>query len=1416
MIKAVVYKDLSDAYELVLVKARVSAREAFKHSVQNWRNAVLLVNGTVQQPDYVLKESDIVAVRSVPHASVAAALGVSTLAVWLMAGGAAVLAAGGAYLGYLCYEAKKEAERAQDRIDELKNSTSNDVINLPYLKGASNTTATGKTQPYIMGAHLFTPYILNGGGSGSYTGYHSISGDNGETLFYTVVLEGGFNKQVIRKIRTDNITIKSFDTETPQEYPNDNGDTRFSLAADSVFASSESFGEIAQDGEAFENECFNVKIVEEEITSQLLKADADDYEDLIFTLADYSMAADITILFNGLCYFNTDGTQCSRAVTVVPSYSFDYNDEDRTGDATWHDFEFTADKYGNVTHTGVYRVSLGTRSTAENASLEAKVASWVKSNFDSYSRTYVSGDALTDGDVISSVSVTSVSYSSSKTVYYGHDDNKSKIVYTGVTASVKVTFTRYEKTSDTTTTFSANTMTQLRYNAHVDFDFADLSYTDSDGNLCFSDIPVAIKLRCETNKVTSGTGYDGVYAQYVHSYPFNVKKSKAAGAFVAEEIIASREAQYSTRIGLRIESTTSNEDKLSKINVLTSGIAPVWDSTAKEWTRDSDGDFAREITSNPASWLLEVMTSRTHTPSQWEEDEIDLETFGTLYEICEEQGWTCDLVLTDGETKQAVLEKILGTCHGVLYRTVNGQIGAACDWYTDDVVGLINEQNCISFSYERDNSRVCDGIKATYIDGDTWEETNYIVMRDGSDADDRDANSTLREVTATGIVSHENVVTYCRYLMAIEKLRRRTITAEVGKEGIFYTPLSIIKVQHPSLKIGLGNTEIKALVYDSAGTYITGLELWEPVTLTEGDSYCVEIQCTDANGLPLTLVKQIQAYGGDTYAVTFTEPHSVEAEVKPEVGAVVAYGYVENGASVSMLITEIALTTSGYKLTLVDYNEAIYETGDIPDYDPHITTRRNTAQTTVTQNATQEDVAEATSTAIKAAQQAADLVTKGVTFSGTRYINGTTMSLEELVRYIDEAVQDASAGIQVTDESLTIKIEDTDAQTRSLIQQTASSILATVENYKDELSAALLITESAIDQIVTVNGTTAGRMSLSLELPAIIDADTRESLVSASSEAAVAAVYAKNSDLSGDSTTLYTIRTDAASSALKTLWTAAVSAGLIASQIDLTAANINISADNVVFTDGDGETSSIISGGKIQTELLDATAILAQEATISNTLTMGEGAVIKSSNYDGTVTGGVLNKDGTVGFAIDSNGNLDVLSGRFSGEINATSGTFSGKIIQGTPFYIATRIIISYDSDAADWKITCSNPDYQTVTYDSYTAKPLRVNTGRFAIPIPKTDHDDYGAPRILVHYCSDSYRANTGSATLSDFSSNAYSPGNSNPIYQCLCRSGLNIMRYLSDGTAVSYMPLYFTDNQNDSFVDPYYAILTIFYCGV
>ena len=165
----------------------------------------------------------------------------------------------------------------------------------------------------------------------------------------------------------------------------------------------------------------------------------------------------------------------------------------------------------------------------------------------------------------------------------------------------------------TNNVFTRMTQEQIRFTARKTFTYAEIKNQSE---------VIKVRLLCPTVKHEQ-QGYDDCYCVYTQAELFDETESKKANAFVDEKRIPDKQRLLSTRLGVMIKATEENQDKLSKINVITQGVAP----TPSNWSE-------KQPTSNPASWLVEVLTSDTHPLSAIDKSELDLNSFTELYNYC--------------------------------------------------------------------------------------------------------------------------------------------------------------------------------------------------------------------------------------------------------------------------------------------------------------------------------------------------------------------------------------------------------------------------------------------------------------------------------------------------------------------------------------------------------------------------------------------------------------------------------------------------------------------------------------------------------------------------------------------------------------------------------------------------------------
>ena len=468
-------------------------------------------------------------------------------------------------------------------------------------------------------------------------------------------------------------------------------------------------------------------------------------------------------------------------------------------------------------------------------------------------------------------------------------------------------------------------------------------------NFTFNNNGTLTIIRVRSNGAAHDTKiHNDCYVLFYQSLCFDPNKSSTPAGLVSDGGAAGlvsclnvedRERAFCTVLALRLKASKINEDKLKKINIITNGVARVWAGGA--WS------VGKVETRNPAAWALEIETSDRHPASQRLDSEIDLESFGEWYEYCEDKGYKFDYAITQNTKKDTILQYIAEATGACIYWDINGRRAVAIDKPQENALAVYNPQNIISIQNKKSFGRRTDGLRIRYnsSDNDIFQELTYLVMRevDGRPLPLTD-DSIIKDVTITGVTTRSHVVKYARRLMAIEALRPKTTIIEVGNEGIFYTPYSKILIQDDSLKIGLGKGYIvQDLEY--SGGYLDKIYIDGTVTFEAGKEYGIIVNCFDGGIVPLAL--KVSGEGTtDTLSVNTLVRQS--ADVKPEVNCIFSFGELdENGeftkVTTEYLINQIRRSDKGFNLELVNYNEAIYDTGTIPDYVPNITQKQTSA-----------------------------------------------------------------------------------------------------------------------------------------------------------------------------------------------------------------------------------------------------------------------------------------------------------------------------------------------------------------------------------------------------------------------------------------------------------------------------------------
>jgi hypothetical protein len=1170
--KANLIKTLKNNAELVDIEAGRSARRNFPGV--DFENAVLIINGKIAEPDTIIKDGDVVTLRQIPGDLTETPWWVATFLI---------------PFGFLiqpieiAVKAKQQAEEAERELEKIKKLTNTPGIdNSPFLRGATNTIATGKSQPYFCGRNFMTPYLFS-------KPYYKISGTDGITQEVYNILEGGFRDIVINKIGMGDTVIKTFADTAPQ-----NGVYTIN---EGVFANGQL--EIRQNGAAFStltelNTKVNSNVINREVVPDY-KVTAETDESLVFSLDPNAQDVDVCINFPyGLYTYDDDNERVAAEVTITPEYSFN-------GGSTWTQFTFMQN------------------GTASNV-------------------------------------------------------------------------------------FNRNETKSMRFIAHKDFTLADYR-TLAENNQSY--VLVRVRSNAPDDQKTRADCYVYYYQSHVYdplksSTPAGVLDDSGAAGLVACLNVEERERAYTCVIGLKLVATKNNESKQSQINIIATSTARTWNGSA--WST------AKAPTRNPAAIALEIYTSDTHPASRYADSEIDLDAFGALYEYCENNDIYFDDVITQAQKKDAEIQKIADVCGCAFYKDIYGRISVAIDQVQENAVAVYNPQNIISLTNKKTFARRVDALRIKYIDStnDTYKQNTYTVTRlENGQPVTIDENSIIKEIEVKGITRQSQIVKYARRLMAIDELRPVTATLKIGAEGVYFTPYAKIGIQDPSINRDAQDAVIAGVTYQNS--LLKKITLKNPVTFTDPlKAYGVVINTVNANGAAPVALKVSGT--GTTRELDVLTTYSASATHQPAANSVVSFGELDENGEFSKVIreyviTRIARTEGGFNLDLQEYNEAIYDSGAIPAYKPLVNSVPTPAAGAIPPDAVTHNELDKAVAGINGdtVQAAVDTIQDGYRFTNVYNVRPVEKSLEEIIQRMDEDAQDSAAAISILDDEIIIKVEDTerelraviditadeiyqavedgDSQTRGYIDTKADEIIAQVEDMEQELTGLIDVQAGAVTALVEGGGA-SGQMSLSLSLPVMIDATKRAAFVTASTEAKVAAVYALV-----EGTTNYGIKGNASNAAVKALWDDAVAAGLLASQIILSADQINIAGktiytssktDSVATSAADSaavskrndvaqklgytdwaamETAAtqgktIIDGGYLRTSLIEVEDLLAQN------ITLDAAGYIESSNYAEN-TSGVP----TAGFKLDAANNKIK-----SYDMQANGGTFENILVQDSEF----------------------------------------------------------------------------------------------------------------------------------------------------
>ena len=423
-----------------------------------------------------------------------------------------------------------------------------------------------------------------------------------------------------------------------------------------------------------------------------------------------------------------------------------------------------------------------------------------------------------------------------------------------------------------------------------------------------------------------------------------------------------------TRLALRVISNDSTKDNLDQINCNVYGKARIWHDNA--WTVN------KYPTRNPAAWVLELMTTDVHPHSQYIDDEIDMDALGAVYTYCEQNGFHCDGIITEDSKKIDVLNNILAECNSTMYRDdATGKWTFAIEQAQNVPVALLNEQCIRSVTVTKSFERKPFAVKTTFTNRESWAvDTFYQTVNGKIDSSVAyGEHKLITEAAPQYVTEFEHAYKFTHRLLAKQQLQPREITVQVGRDGDYYPLYSKILLQMKQLRIGLSNGIVHGVLVENGllKQIVTSdfCDFFDPskrygiIIQAQTDSgkahvYAeVETATMEEFALGTMAVGMIGAtptskpFGffapGKSRVLNVVTP--VAVSVVPEYGNIYSFGYLNASGQFSRVTNEMMIygrkqNKDGWELTLKDYNAAIFQFGDIPDYVTNLTTPKESGR----------------------------------------------------------------------------------------------------------------------------------------------------------------------------------------------------------------------------------------------------------------------------------------------------------------------------------------------------------------------------------------------------------------------------------------------------------------------------------------
>lgn len=390
-------------------------------------------------------------------------------------------------------------------------------------------------------------------------------------------------------------------------------------------------------------------------------------------------------------------------------------------------------------------------------------------------------------------------------------------------------------------------------------------------------------------------------------------------------------AKEMTLIAIKVKASQNVNGELATFNFIGQSVIPVYSgsgSGAAQWATSA-------ASSNPAAVFLYVIreSNINKNYASVTSDQINWSSFEAWYTYCNTNGYECNTYITSDTVIEDLLNSIV-TCGRATWSIVDGKFNIIIDQAQAVTCQYFTPRNSWGLSASKNFDELPTGLRLSFIDAAQGyvSAERYVYADEDTPSDDKIDDYDLFACT-----SSDEAWKRGRYILANLYLRRETFTFSADIEHISCTRWDRIALSHDVCSVGLGYARIKTL--RTSGGNVVGFEIDERVTFEPSTTYAVTIRCQDGQGVTYYVQNPASSVNVDTDEITLET--AITSGSEPfNVGDLLMFG-VYNSITLDLIITDIEPSDDySAKITCIPYVAELYtwESGDIPEYDPKIST----------------------------------------------------------------------------------------------------------------------------------------------------------------------------------------------------------------------------------------------------------------------------------------------------------------------------------------------------------------------------------------------------------------------------------------------------------------------------------------------